>query len=75
MKHRSPELLKLGENIRRVRENCGYSQDKFAIMLDMSRTYYGSLERGEVNPTFALLVKITRALDVELKTVIPKTIA
>lgn len=74
MNVKSPELLSLGKAIRKVREEQGYSQDKFALELDLGRSYYGSLERGEINASVMTLVKITRALGVELKDVIPSTL-
>lgn len=74
MNVKAPELLALGKAIRRVREQSGYSQDKFAFEIGLGRSYYGSLERGEINASVMTLVKITRALDVELKVVIPKTL-
>ncbi len=74
MQPKSPELLKLGKAIRSFREERGYSQDKFAFEVNLGRSYYGSLERGEINPSILTLIKITRALDVELSVVIPKTL-
>ena len=74
MAPKSPELEQLGKAIRRLREERGYSQDKYAYEIAIGRSYYGSLERGEINPSYGTLIKITRALDVELKAVIPKTL-
>ena len=74
MKPKSPELKMLGKAIRSFREERGYSQDKFAFEVGLGRSYYGSLERGEINPSILTLIKITRALDIELKVVIPKTL-
>ena len=74
MKPKSPELEKLGKAIRKFREDRGYSQDKFAFEISLGRSYYGSLERGEINASILTLIKITRALDVELSVVMPKTL-
>ena len=74
MKAKSPELLKLGERIRRYREDAEYSQDGFAYEVGLGRSYYGSLERGEINPSFMTLLKITGALNIELRLVIPDTL-
>jgi len=73
MSAKSPELLELGKMVRKFREEAGYSQDKFALQVGLGRSYYGSLERGEINPSFMTLLKITNTLDIELKLVIPKT--
>ena len=74
MPAKESELLLLGAAIRKVREQNGYSQDKFAFDVGIGRSYYGSLERGEINPSYMTLVKITRALDIELSKVVPKTL-
>jgi len=74
MESKSPELILLGKNIRRYREESGFSQDKFAYEVGLGRSYYGSLERGEINASFLTLVKITRALGIELRDVIPETL-
>ncbi len=72
MKTKSPELVLLGKNIRRYREREGFSQDNFAYEVGLGRSYYGSLERGEINASFLTLVKIVRALGIQLKDVIPQ---
>ncbi len=74
MSAKTKELLALGKSIRNVREQRGFSQDKFAYEVGLGRSYYGSLERGEINASVMTLVKITRALDVELRDVIPSTL-
>lgn len=74
MPAKEPELLLLGRAIREFREKRGYSQDKFAFHVGLGRSYYGSLERGEINPSVMTLVKVTRALNIELSCVIPITL-
>lgn len=74
MPAKEPELLLLGKAIRKFREKSGYSQDKFAFEVGLGRSYYGSLERGEINPSIMTLIKVTRALNIELTQIIPKTL-
>lgn len=74
MKQRSKHLEGLGKNIRALRKKAGHSQDSLAYELELGRSYYGSLERGEINASFLTLMKITQALNVELKDVIPNTL-
>lgn len=38
---------KIGLNIRKYREEQGYTQNDFAEECQISRTYYGRIERGE----------------------------
>lgn len=53
-----------GEVVRALREERGVAQDKFALMADVDRSYYGKLERGERQPSLALLLRIAGALGI-----------
>lgn len=53
-----------GEVVRALREERGVAQDKFALMADVDRSYYGKLERGERQPSLALLLRIAGALEI-----------
>lgn len=55
-----------GEVIRRYREGRGYSQEEFAALCDISKAYYGRIERGEWNVTLKMCHKISEALGVRL---------
>lgn len=66
MKDKEPALVKLGENIRSLREARGVSQEELAFEAGLDRTYVGGVERGERNPTILSSLKIAKALDVEL---------
>jgi transcriptional regulator with XRE-family HTH domain len=50
-----------GKNIHAVREKMGLSQDAFANVCQVHRTYIGSVERGERNITLATLARIANA--------------
>jgi len=71
MRHDSEDLKALGAAIRKVREEKGFSQDKFALEVGVGRSYYGCLERGEINVSALTLIKIMRALDSEVNHVFP----
>lgn len=62
-------LIKLGFNIRKIRENKGLSQEKLAEISNLHRTYIGSIERGERNVSILSLQKITNALGIRIKDV------
>jgi len=58
-----PEVARaLGQVIRMAREAQEHSQDGFALLSGVDRSYYGKLERGERQPTVGLLLRIARAL-------------
>lgn len=54
----------VGLNIRRIRKEAGLSQEQLAHKADMDMRYLGGIERGEYNPTVAMLGKIAEALNV-----------
>ena len=45
-------LKELGARIRNERKAQGFSQEGFAHVANLDRSYYGSIERGERNITF-----------------------
>jgi transcriptional regulator with XRE-family HTH domain len=57
----------IGKTIRTLREKLNLSQEAFADMAGLHRTYIGSLERGERNPSIETLSRVARALSVPLK--------
>lgn len=59
MKHRYNTInYYLGNEIRKMREGRGYSQNDFAEICGISRAYYGRIERGEYNVTVDMCQKI-----------------
>lgn len=62
-----PVLLKLGNRVRRLRTEKGWSQEKLAEKCGLHRTYLGSIERGERNVSLANLSRIARSLGVTLE--------
>jgi transcriptional regulator with XRE-family HTH domain len=62
----APELAQLGAAIRRARKEAGIAQETLAHAADIERSYFGAIERGEVNVTFMNLVKVSRELRVPL---------
>ena len=57
----------VGFNIRKIREERGYSQEKLAGLADLHRAYIGQIERGEKNIGLKNLEKIAKALRVKVK--------
>ena len=53
---------KLGRAIRQLRKRAGYSQESFADVVGLHRTYIGSVERGERNLSLDNIEKIADAL-------------
>jgi len=55
----------LGGNIQKLRKSQGYSQEKFAEMVKISRTHIGHIEQGRKSPSLKTLEKIARVLRVK----------
>ena len=55
---------RLGSNVRRLREEAGWSQEDYADRAGIHRTYVSDIERGARNPTIAVLEKLARPLNV-----------
>ena len=57
---------KVGMNIRILREKGGFSQIDFAEEFQISRAYYGRIERGEHSITLDTCEKIAKTLGVPI---------
>lgn len=55
----------VGRNLRAYRKARGLSQEAFADMLGVHRTYMGAIERGERNLTLRSLEKLASRIQVE----------
>jgi len=56
----------LGERIQELRKQKGLSQEKFALLIGMDRTYFASVEGGKRNIAINNIKKIADGLDVSL---------
>ena len=56
----------LGQRIKELRIKAGDSQEKFALKINMDRTYYASVESGKRNISIVNIKKIANGLDVSL---------
>lgn len=55
----------LGQNLRRIREQRGLSQEAFADVVGVHRTYLGGVERGERNLTLRSVERLAELVGVE----------
>lgn len=60
------DLKKLGERIRFLREERGFSQEVLGFKADLHRNYISSLELAQKNPTYTTLLKLAKALTVTI---------
>jgi len=61
--------LKLGDKIRQVREQRGYSQEHLADMMDVNRSTISKIENGKFSITVDYLVRFSIFLDYEFKVI------
>lgn len=57
-------LVKFGQRIRELRQKTGLSQEKFALMIGMDRTYFSSFESGKRNISLLNIKKIADGLEI-----------
>jgi transcriptional regulator with XRE-family HTH domain len=57
--------MRFGMNLRRYREEQGLSQERFADVLGVHRTYMGGVERGERNLTLKSVERIASRLHLD----------
>ena len=49
---------RLGDNVRRLRTDKGWSQEDYADRAGIHRTYVSDIERGRRNPTITVVEKL-----------------
>ncbi len=54
----------VGQNVRRLRAGLGLTQEALAHRADIDTRYVGGIERGEENPSVAVLGRIAEVLEV-----------
>ena len=62
MTKRAIEIV--GARIRKMREDAGFSQEKFAQKIQIDRSYYGRIERGHQNISVSTICIIAGGLGV-----------
>lgn len=67
----SKDQQHLGNKLKGIRESSSLSQEEVAKSVGISTTYYAGIERGEENPTFAVLGSICRSLKINSSKILP----
>jgi len=58
--------IRFGKAVREKRNRLGVSQEAFADLCGLDRTYMGGIERGERNVALINIEKIAKAFDLSL---------
>jgi transcriptional regulator with XRE-family HTH domain len=56
----------IGDRIRQLRKEKGFSQEKLGYESDLHYTHIGSIERGQKNWSIDTIVKLAKGLNVEV---------
>jgi len=55
-----------GSRVKSLRESKGWTQEYLAEKMDISSNYISCIERGKENPTFDMMEKLVKGLDVKM---------
>lgn len=58
---------RLGNRIKELRKQNGFSQEKLANLAEIDRTYLPTIEKGERNFSIEVLERLAKALNVKVK--------
>lgn len=58
---------KFGARVRELRLKLGLSQEKFALLIDMDRTYLASVESGKRNISLENIYKIAKGFGISIE--------
>ncbi len=60
-------LEKFGKKVALLRKQKGISQEKFALMIGIDRTYYSSIENGKHSISLEKIYTIAQGLNITLE--------
>lgn len=60
-------VKKFGDRVRELRTKKNISQEKFALFIDMDRTYLASIENGKRNISLRNIEKIAKGFGLKLE--------
>lgn len=63
-------MMKIGDNIRKIREQRKLSQKEVAAAIEVAPTQYSRLENDKVIPSLQTLIKVAKVLEVHLDTLV-----
>lgn len=61
----------IGRRLREIRDRKNLLQEDVANAVGISNTYYAGIERGEENPTIAVIENICKSLKIKSSDILP----
>ena len=65
-------IKEFGSTLKKLRKEKGLSQEKFALLASIDRTYISDIEKGERNISLLTLQKISIALQIPMSEIIKR---
>jgi transcriptional regulator with XRE-family HTH domain len=65
-------LVRLGKNLRLLRVELDVAQDELARESGVALSHYSAMERGEINPSLLVLLRIARAADTTVEELVAR---
>ncbi len=59
-------LVEFGNKVQNLRKRKGLSQEKFALQINMDRTYFASVEAGRRNISLLNIEKIAKGFEISI---------
>lgn len=70
MAAKSASAAAFGRALAELRVQRGISQEEASLRSDVSRGYFGKVERGDASPTFETIVKVARGLELPVAEIV-----
>ena len=64
--------VRFGEKLRKIRLDLGFSQEELSFKTGLHRTYISSVERGKRNISLTNIKKLSDALGLKMKDLMPE---
>ena len=71
VKMNSKTQKEIGRRLREIRDRKNLLQEDVANAVGISNTYYAGIERGEENPTIAVIENICKSLKIKSSDILP----
>lgn len=65
-------LISFGQRVRELRQRTGISQERFALTIEMDRTYYSSVESGRRNISLLNIKKLADGFGIPVADLFPQ---
>ena len=62
--------IQVGKNIKRERENAGYTQERFSELIGIGPKSLSAIEQGRVGVSLSLLLRITKLLGISTDSIL-----